>query len=102
MFNANELRVYNYNSDGDTVSYSDYATSSFVKNLRLGTSFGLVDKRFFSTTLNMGLYQGAYTDGLDLDILLLKLNIATYEEEIGDSTTSIADRRYTVKLALGW
>jgi len=101
VFNANKMRIYNYNENGD-VSYTDYETASFVKNLRLGTGIGLVDTRFFSSTLNLGLYQGAYTAGLNMEILAFKLNFATYEEEIGDASTSITDRRYLAQIGIGW
>ena len=102
IFNANKLRIYNYNDDGDTVDYTDYETSDFIKHLRVGTSVGLIDSPYFSTTLNGGLYQGSYTAGLDMDIFLLKLNVATYEEQVGDATTDIADRRYMAKIGFGW
>jgi hypothetical protein len=102
LLNANKLRIYNYNDNGDTVSYNDYDSTSFIKHFKVGTSIGLYDSRWFSTTLRAGIYQGSYTAGLDLDILLLKLNLATYEEEVGDNTTSIKDRRFMAKIAIGW
>jgi hypothetical protein len=102
ILNANKLRIYNYNANGDTVSYTDYDSSDMIKNLRLGIGMGLVDTRFFSTSLNGGIYQGSYTAGLNLEVLAFKLNIATYEEEVGDSTSSISDRRYVAQLAIGW
>ncbi|MEA3227573.1 MAG: conjugal transfer protein TraF [Campylobacterota bacterium] len=101
VLGANELRIYNYDED-DNVVYSDYTSSSFMKNLRLGTSIGLVDSTFFSTTLNLGFYQSAYTAGLDMEILMFKLNAATYQEEIGDDSTSIVDRRYMAQIGIGW
>ena len=100
--NANKLRVYNYNENGDTVSYTDYDTNSMIKHIHLGTSIGLFDSKWFSTTIRGGLYQGSYTAGLDLDLLILKLSVATYEEQVGDDKTDIADRRYMAKIAIGW
>jgi len=102
LLNANKLRIYNYNADGDAVSYTDYDSVDMIKNIRLGVGMGLVDKRFFSTALNVGLYQGAYTAGVNLEILALKLNFATYEEQIGDAKSDIADRRYMAQITLGW
>jgi hypothetical protein len=102
LFNANILRMYDYNPVDDTVTYSDYEDSGFIKRLRIGASLGLVDSPMFSTNLNLGLYQGSYTAGLDLELLLLKLNLATYEEQIGTADTDITDRRYVFKLGLGW
>jgi len=101
VLGANELRIYNYDENDNVVS-SDYASSSFIKNLRLGTSIGLLDTTFLSTTLNAGLYQGAYTAGVNIELMIIKLNIATYEEEVGDETTSIKDRRYIAQIGIGW
>ena len=101
VLGANELRIYNYDENDNVVS-SDYASSSFMKNLRLGTSIGLLDTTFLSTTLNAGLYQGAYTAGVNIELMIIKLNIATYEEEVGDETTSIKDRRYIAQIGIGW
>jgi len=102
LLNANKLRIYNYNANGDTVSYTDYDSSMLMKHLRFGTAIGLFDSRWFSTTIRGGLYDGSYTAGLDLDLLLFKLSVATYEEEVGDSTTSIKDRRLVARVAIGW
>ena len=102
MLGANKLCIYNMKNPDGTASYTDYKTSSFMKNLRFGMSAGLIDSTFFSSTLNLGLYQGAYTAGLSLDLTILKLDFATYQEEVGDNTSSIDDRRYMVQLAIGW
>jgi len=101
VLGANKLRIYNYDENDNVVS-SDYETSSFMKNLRVGTSIGLVDTMLFSMTLNAGLYQESYTAGLDLDIMIFKFNVATYEEEVGDATSSIRDRRYIARVGIGW
>ncbi len=99
LFNANELRLYN--SDG---SYSDYEESDVMKRVRLGVGIGLVDSTFFSTTLNLGMYQANYTAGINMEILTIKLNLATYAEEI--STAGIgedtSDRRYMAQIGFGW
>lgn len=102
LFNENILRMYNYNPIDDSIKYTDYEDSNFMKRLRIGASFGLVDSSLFSTSLNLGLYQGNYTAGLDLELLFLKLNFATYEEQIGTGDIDISDRRYMIKLATGW
>ena len=102
LLNANKLRIYNYNADGDTVSYSDYDTSDTMKNIRLGAGLGLIDTTYFSTTLNVGMYQSAYTAGIDMAITILKLNFATYEEQVGTGSVDIADRRYIAQIGIGW
>ena len=102
ILGANKLRIYNMKNPDGTASYTDYDSSSFIKNLRFGMSAGLIDSTYFSSTLNLGLYQGAYTAGLSLDLTILKLNFATYQEEVGDTASSIEDRRYMTQIAIGW
>lgn len=102
LFNANKIRMFDTNPDDDGVLYTDYDESDYMKRLRLGMRIGLVDTWLLSTNLNAGLYQGAYTAGLDLEILLFKLNVATYQEQLGSGDADIADRRYMAKIAIGW
>jgi hypothetical protein len=102
LFNANTIRLYDPNIIDDSVTFTDYTDSDFMKRLRLGIGIGLIDTRLFSTQINTGLYQGSYTAGLDMTITIFKLNIATYEEQIGTGNTDLGDRRYMVQLAIGW
>jgi len=105
MFNANTIRVYDYPSTSNgtlEVAYTDYEDTDMMKRLRLGMGIGLVDSTYFSTTVNVGLYQGAYTAGLDMELTILKLNFATYEEQIGTGSVDISDRRYMAQIGIGW
>ena len=102
MLNANTVRIYDYNGNGDTVSFSDYSDNDFMKRLRLGMGIGLVDSTFFSGQVNLGLYQSAYTAGLDMEITVIKLNISTYEEQVGTGSIDIPDRRYMAQIGIGW
>ena len=102
LLNANKYRIFDYNENEDVVSYTDYEDADIMKRLRVGVGMGLVDTSLFSLGVNAGLYQGAYTAGLNMDFLLLKFNFATYEEQIGVGDVEIADRRYMAKLAIGW
>ena len=97
MFSANKVRIYQL--DG---TYKDESESDFMKRLRLGVGMGLIDTSYFSTTLNLGMYQSAYTAGLDMELTFLKLNYATYEEEIGSGSASNTDRRHMIKIGMGW
>ena len=97
LLDANEVRIYELNNQ-----YTDYSESDTMKRLRAGVSLGLYDSRFFSLTANGGYYQAAYTAGLDLQLLILKLNVATYEEQVGTGSMDISDRRYMAKIAIGW
>ena len=83
-------------------SATTYVEDDFMKRLRLGVGMGLLDTSVLSLTLNGGWYMQAYTAGLNLELLLFKLNVATYQEEIGTGDTSIPDRRYMAQLGFGW
>jgi len=100
LLEANKLRMYDISSD--EVTYEDYDESDLMKRVRLGVSLGLIDTQFLSTTLNAGLYQGTYTAGVDLQLTVLKLNVATYEEQLGTGSIDISDRRYMAQLAISW
>ncbi|MEA3370755.1 MAG: conjugal transfer protein TraF [Campylobacterota bacterium] len=101
LFNANVTRIYDY-SDSDNVKYTDYEESDFMKRVRLGASARLYDSSYFSATLNLGMYQAAYTAGLDMEITAIKLSFATYEEQVGTGSVDIADRRYMAQIGIGW
>ena len=101
IFNANVTRIYNY-SDSDNISYTDYKESDIMKRIRLGVSACLIDSSYFSTTLNLGVYQGAFTAGLNMEVTVVKLNFATYEEQVGTGDVDIADRRYMAQIGIGW
>jgi len=102
IFGANTLRVYDLNSGDSTGNYTDYDTYDMMKKIRLGAKLGLVDTTFFSTSLNAGLYQGAYTAGVDMTLTIVRLSLATYAEEVGISEASTQDRRYMAQLSIGW
>ena len=102
LLNANKVRFYDYNDGNNEVKYTDESESDMIKRLRIGTHLGLINSTYFSAALNLGLYQGAYTAGVDLAITVLKINFATYEEQIGTGSVSIPDRRYALQLGIGW
>lgn len=102
LLNANTIRVYTFNGTGDSATYIDYADNDVIKRLRLGAGFGLINSKYFSTQVNVGLYQGAYTAGLDMEITIIKLNFTTYEEQLGTGSVDIPDRRYMALLGIGW
>ncbi len=102
MFNANETRIYVYDENSNISGYNDYEESDMMKRIRLGAAIGLIDSTYFSATLNLGLYQSAYTAGLDMHITALTLSMATYEEQVGTGSVDTADRRYIAKIGIGW
>ncbi len=102
MLNANKLRMYDGTNANGSFTHTDYNENDPMKRLRIGMGMGLIDTSWLSLTLNSGLYQSAYTAGVDLEFLLFKLNVATYQEQVGTSATSITDRRYMARLGFGW
>ena len=102
VFSANKIRMYDNNAVDNSVVYTDYDDSDYMKKVRVGLALGLFDGWFMSTKLNGGLYQGAYTAGVDIEFLLLKINVATYQEQMGTGSVDIPDRRYMAKLGFGW
>jgi len=101
LFNANQIRVYDYSSTGD-VTYTDYTDTDVMKRVRLGVGLGLLNTQFFSLTLNGGMYQSAYTAGIEMDVAIFKLNASTYQEQIGTGSVNTADRRYMARIGIGW
>lgn len=101
LLDENKLRIYDMGTD-TAVIYQDYDESDYMKRLRLGVSVGLLDTTFLSTTLNAGMYQGAYTAGVDFHLALLRLTAATYEEQVGTGDIDIADRRYMGQISISW
>ena len=97
ILNANQQRTYLI--DG---SYEDSSDTDFMKRLRFGMGLGLIDTSMFATTLNVGMYQSAYTAGVDMQLTFLKLNVATYEEQVGLGSADISDRRYMAQIGIGW
>jgi len=100
LLNANKVRTYTY--AGPLVAHKDYVEADPMKRLRMGVTVGLIDSTYFSTALSAGIYNSAYTAGLDMEVLIFKLNITTYEEQMGTGSVDIPDRRYMAKIGIGW
>ncbi|MFM8315951.1 MAG: hypothetical protein ACKOA8_16860, partial [Deltaproteobacteria bacterium] len=71
-------------------------TGSFFKKVHLGVEIPM--GRF---SVRAGLNQGYLTAGLGLNLYALRIDLATYGEDIGD-TSKIQSRRYAVTAAIGW
>lgn len=97
LTNANYARFYDENNKPE-----DVADEDVLKRLAMGVSVGAVDNSWVMLTLNGGLYQGAYTAGLDAQITVIKLSAATYQEELGTGSITIPDRRYMAQIGIGW
>ena len=102
LLGANKLRMYNGTNADNSFAYTDYDENDMMKRLRVGLGMGLVDTRFFSLALNAGWYQNAYTAGVNMELLIFKLNASTYQENIGTTATPIEDRRYMAQIGIGW
>jgi len=103
IFNSQQARVRNYNPYRSQDQYDNADIGYDVMNhLRAGASLGLLDNSWFMATLNAGLYKGAYTAGFDMQLAILKLQFATYQEQLGSELGQLEDRRYVVGLGIGW
>jgi len=71
-------------------------TGSLMKKLHLGVELPM--GRF---SVRAGLNQGYLTAGLGLNLYAVRLDLATYGEEIGDDNRQ-SSRRYALTAAFGW
>jgi len=103
IFNSQQARIRKYTPSRTQDQYADADISYDVMNhVRAGVSLGLLDNSWFMATLNAGLYKGAYTAGLDMQLTLVKLQFATYQEQLGATLGQLEDRRYVVGVGIGW
>ncbi len=71
----------------------------YSKKVNVGTEYGLGD----FLKIQGGLHQGEWTAGLQLDIVLLRLRLATYAEQLGTAAGQdelLSDRRYAIHMNL--
>ena len=82
-----------------SVEYRDVLTAGevadFNERLHYGFEINLADAFF----VRGGMNQNYWTAGLELAMLRYQFQVATYGEEIGDSTAKRQDRRYVGKFA---
>ncbi len=64
--------------------------------------FGLEARLPKVLSVRAGLYQGYSSFGASLDLWILRLDYATYAEEIGSAAGVRADRRHVLQVTLGW
>lgn len=103
ILSANQVRVYGYNpNDNEAYTYKEADDTDLMKKIRAGVMAQLVNNSWFGLTLNGGMYQGAWTAGVDMTLTILKLSLASYEENLGYGSVDITDRRYALQLGIGW
>ncbi|XPS88223.1 uncharacterized protein Dvar_62420 [Desulfosarcina variabilis str. Montpellier] len=72
--------------------------NDWAKRLHMGIEFQLPK----ILSLRAGLNQGYGTVGATIDIWLVRLDFATYAEEVGAYSGQRSDRRYMGQLSIGW
>ena len=77
------------------------ADTDHMKRIRVGAEWWPWDRRRHALALRAGVYQGAYTAGVDLRVRGLRLGLATYAEEQGAYAGQDRDRRYLLTVGLG-
>ena len=103
IFNSQQARIRTYTPYRSQNQYTNADINDDLMNhLRAGASLGLLDNSWFMATLNAGFYKGAYTAGLDMQLTIIKLQVATYQEQLGSTIGQLEDRRYVVGLGIGW
>ena len=103
IFNSQQARIRRYTPSRTQNQYANADIAYDVMNhIRAGVSLGLLDNSWFMATLDAGLYKGAYTAGLDMQLAIVKLQVATYQEQLGSTLGQLEDRRYMVGLGIGW
>ena len=101
LLNANKYRMYNLDQN-DEVSYSDYDDSDVMKRLRFGISGVIYDNSWSSLEVATGMYQGAYTAGVDFTAAVFRIGLSTYEEQTGPVSGDKSDRRYSLNVSVAW
>jgi hypothetical protein len=74
----------------------------FGKRLRIGARASLFHNSIIQLTGSTGLYNAAFTAGLEMRLLFFTLEAATYAEEIGAYAGQSLDRRYQLTMNIGF
>ncbi len=85
--------------DYQDISKAYEQDDSFGKRLHLGAELGLLRNHI---VLRAGLNQGYPSFGAEVDIWLVKLIYANYQEEIGIYAGQDEDKRQALQLIIGW
>jgi hypothetical protein len=72
--------------------------SDLTKRLHLGLEF----KTPFFVSIRTGFNQGYWTAGATLDFRVIRIDFASYAEEIGAYAGQNMDRRYVAQITIGW
>jgi hypothetical protein len=103
LLNANKYRIYDLGvNSNNKVTYSDYDDSDFIKRLRFGISGLLYNNSWSSLEVATGVYQGAFTAGIDFTASVFRLGFTTYEEQTGPQHGDESDRRYSLNIGVAW
>ena len=103
LTNQQQVRVSRYNTEETTNEFINKNKEyDALQHIRFGIKADIFDNSLVTTSLMGGFYQGSYTAGLDLQLALMKLQAATYQEQLGSLSGQIEDRRYMVGLGIGW
>jgi hypothetical protein len=80
----------------------NYPESDFMKKIKTGFEANFIENDYVTFKGGLGLYQGYYTAGLDLQLTILHFSFTTYGEELGAYSGQNEDRRYLVNVGIGW
>jgi hypothetical protein len=101
-FNRSYFNQYQIAFDYVDLFRSYSQDDDFIKRTRLGISGNAFDGWGGTLAIQLGLYEGHPTYGIDLRASVLKLSYTKYTEEIGAYSGQDKDTRHMFQLSLGW
>lgn len=93
------LDLAEFNAGGQEDPEFGARKGSFFKHLNFGVEAPLWGHWI---TPRLGFHQGYITAGLGFDLRALKIDFATYGEELAAGVGRLGSRRYALRLELGW
>ena len=93
------LNAYNADFNGDGILEYD---TSWTKRLRMGAKATLFHNAYVQVDGSTGLYNLAFTAGLEVRLTVLTFAFSTFAEEIGAYAGQNLDRRYQFAMNLGF
>jgi len=79
-----------------------YADNDLLKRINYGVNVNLLDSKYFNSNINLGMYQNAYTAGINLRTAISEFSFTTYQEEISPEIGLLSDRRYIFSTSIKW
>ena len=86
--------------DFQDILFRNSPDTDILKRTNLGAEFEILSYRFLNIAMRTGFNQTYFSVGLGLKIGILKLDLATYAEEIGPTAGILPERRYILYISV--